>query len=151
MMIYIGITAAIFVLEFLIKNRIEQTYNSATRKKILGGRVILQKYHNHGAFLNFLEKKKWIVKLLSVLLTVFCVAMFLLTLSHGGSRLLKTGLALLLGGAFSNTYDRLHRKYVVDYFSLQTRFAGLNRVVFNLADFAIIIGCLITALAGGLK
>ena len=31
-----------------------------------------------------------------------------------GKKLLKAGLSLLLGGAFSNTYDRVMREYVVD-------------------------------------
>ena len=37
------------------------------------------------------------------------------TLGQKGKAALKLGLAFLLGGAFSNTYDRLKRKYVVDY------------------------------------
>ena len=50
----------------------------------------------------------------------------------------RTGLALILGGALSNTYDRIVRKFVVDYIPI-------GHVAFNLSDFAIIAGSLITA------
>ena len=57
-----------------------------------------------------------------------------------GKKLLKAGLSLLLGGAFSNTYDRVMREYVVDYVSLKTGIAAIDRVVSNLADlFCILI------------
>ena len=65
-----------------------------------------------------------------------------------GKRLLKTGLALILGGAYSNTYDRLRRKYVVDYIT----FPKISTVVFNLSDFGIMIGAMlltISELSGG--
>lgn len=63
-----------------------------------------------------------------------------------GNRLLRVGLALLLGGAFSNTYDRLKRKYVVDYLSFGVRWKGLRRIVFNVSDFCILIGAMLSAL-----
>ena len=49
--------------------------------------------------------------------------------------MLKTGLSLILGGAYSNTYDRLFRKYVVDYVSFEVRNPRLRNIVFNLSDF----------------
>ena len=61
--------------------------------------------------------------------------------------MLKLGLSLLLGGAFSNTYDRFTREYVVDYFSFCSPWKGLNRIVFNISDFCIIIGSLIAVLS----
>ena len=71
------------------------------------------------------------------------------------ARVQKIGLALILGGAYSNTYDRLKRKYVVDYFSvlietkrIKNRFLRkfadkINTMVFNLADFGIMIGAIL--------
>ena len=59
---------------------------------------------------------------------------------------MKLGLSLLLGGAFSNTYDRLKRNYVVDYVSFQTPFKRLNSIIFNVSDFLIAIGAGITAI-----
>lgn len=51
---------------------------------------------------------------------------------------------MILGGAYSNTYDRLFRKYVVDYVSFEVRNPRLRNIVFNLSDFGIMIGsCLL--------
>ena len=55
-------------------------------------------------------------------------------------------LALLLGGSFSNTYDRLRRKYVVDYLSFPVKWKWFRDIVFNISDFCIIIGALLAAL-----
>ena len=63
--------------------------------------------------------------------------------------MLKAGLSLLVGGAFSNTYDRLKRKYVVDYISFGVKWKGLRKVVFNVSDFCIIIGALLAAFGAG--
>ena len=56
------------------------------------------------------------------------------------------GLSVLLGGSFSNTYDRLKRKYVVDYFSFNVKCCGIRRIVFNISDFCIMIGAAMAVL-----
>ena len=93
------------------------------------------------------SKTKKRMRMLSILFTIIIAIFFLLTLCRKGNRALKLGLSLLLGGAFSNTYDRLTREYVVDYFSFCSPWTGLNQIVFNISDFCIIIGTLITVLA----
>lgn len=145
-MVYILTAAAVFAIDLLVKNHIEMTAEMQEEKPVLGGRVILRRYHNRGAFLNLGEKKSALMRALSVGLTAAVSVLFVCTLTGKGRGLLKAGLSLLLGGAFSNTYDRLYRRYVVDYFSLHTGIGALDRVVFNLADFAILIGALCAAL-----
>ena len=44
--------------------------------------------------------------------------------------------------AIAYLYDRLKRKYVVDYFSFGVRWKWLSRIVFNLSDFGIMIGAM---------
>ena len=90
-----------------------------------------------------------LVAALSLVLTAVVLIGFLASLGQRGNGVLRTGLALLLGGAFSNTYDRLRRKYVVDYLSFGVKWQGLRRVVFNLADFGIILGALLAVLGTG--
>ena len=96
--------------------------------------------------LNAGEKRQPVVAAVSVVLTVVLTVVFFISLGRRGSNLLRTGLSLLLGGAFSNTYDRLKRKYVVDYISFGVKWKKLRNIVFNLSDFCIIIGALLTAL-----
>ena len=50
----------------------------------------------------------------------------------------KLGIAMILGGALSNLYDRLVRRYVVDYFSIQC--GKLKEIVFNLGDIFVFLG-----------
>lgn len=136
---------AVFGTDQLLKNHVEKSADMHGEKPLFRGKAALCRYHNKGAFLNLGERKSALMRALSVGLTAGVFVLFVLTLTHKGNGLLRAGLSLLLGGAFSNTYDRLHRKYVVDYFSFRTGIRALDRVVFNLADFAIMIGALCAA------
>ncbi len=80
-----------------------------------------------------------------MLLTV----LFVVSLTKAGSSTLKWGLTMLLGGAYSNTYDRLRRKYVVDYVSFQVPVKKLRQVVFNIGDFCIMAGAALVVIASG--
>ncbi len=144
---YIWIATAVFAADILLKWHVERTKKLHGEEPLPGGRAVVRRYHNRGAFLNLGEKKSVLVRACSLGLTVMVSVVFVATLTLKGNALLKAGLALLLGGAFSNTYDRLHRKYVVAYFSFRTGIRALDRIVFNLADFAIMIGALCTALS----
>lgn len=88
---------------------------------------------NRGFALNRMEDHQKTVAAVSAVMTA-AVAVSLFTARERD----RAGLALMLGGALSNTGDRLFRKYVVDYIPI-------GKVVFNLSDFAIIAGALITA------
>jgi len=146
-MFYIFLLIWIILGEWKLKNYIEATYDFKKQCLILKDHIRIRKYHNYGAFLNILEKKKKLLHMISVIFTLVISIIFLFTLFHKGNHILKTGLTLLLGGAFSNTYDRLSRNYVIDYFSFCSPFKKLNRIVFNLSDFCIILGTLITVLS----
>lgn len=145
-MIYIGIAAGIFLLDEWIKGYIEETKKEGEVSKGFWGLLRFKKYHNRGAFLNLGENRQGMVKAVSVLLCILLTAVFVVTLGQKGNRTLKFGLSLLLGGSFSNTYDRLRRKYVVDYFSIHIEnkvCRGLSKIVFNISDFCIVIGAVI--------
>ena len=145
---YLCIAALIFAGELGIKNYVEKKRNAGEEKEICKGRILLRKYHNKGACMNLGEKKSNVVAGLSLILTTALALVFLFTLTRHGNGWLKAGLSLLLGGAFSNTYDRLKRKYVVDYFSFGVNWEPLRAIVFNISDFCILIGALIIAIKG---
>ncbi len=143
------IVPIIFFGDLWLKNRVEKGLFVRENKKeraLLGGRLLLRRHHNRGAILNTGEKKRPVVAAVSLLLTAALVPVFLFSLGRRGNRLLRLGLALLLGGAFSNTYDRLKRKYVVDYLSFGVKWKWFRSIVFNVSDFCIIIGALLAAL-----
>lgn len=147
-MIYILIAISIFLLEFGIKEWVEKTGKTEEEKEILNGKLLFRKYHNKGAFLDMGAAKSGIVAIVSLLLTLSMTLVFLMTFGMRGGRLMKLGLSFLLGGAYSNTYDRLHRKYVVDYLSFPVRNPAVRRIVYNLSDFCIMIGAFCIALTG---
>ncbi len=140
----------IFLVDQLIKKRVEKYIQirggQQGEKEILGGRLLRRRHHNRGARLNFGESKRIFVAVLSVSLTSVLTVIFLCSLGQRGNRLLRAGLSLLLGGAFSNSYDRLKRGFVVDYVSFNVKWEPLRRIVFNISDFCIIIGALTAAL-----
>lgn len=143
---YALLAGIVFTLDLLIKNYIEKHKEEGESAPACGGLIVVRKYHNKGAFLNLGEKRQKLMTLVSLLLTLFMTVVFLTTFSFRGRKLLKTGLALLLGGAYSNTYDRLVRRYVVDYVSFPVKNKKAAGVVFNISDFCIIIGALMLTL-----
>ena len=145
-MFYILIILCILALEWKLKNYIEATYDFKKEEYRANKLLKIHKYHNPGAFLNIMQLKKKLLHAISIGFTLTITLFFLLTLCHKGNRVLKLGLALLLGGAFSNTYDRLSRNYVIDYFSFCTPWKKFNRIVFNISDFCILIGTLLVVL-----
>lgn len=143
---YAFVATAVFVLDLLIKNHIEKTRTEGETQLSRKGRVVIHKYHNKGAFLNLGEKRQGFMTVLSLTLTLSLTVVFLTTFTFRGRKTLKWGLALLLGGAYSNTYDRLVRRYVVDYVSFPVKNKKLSRIVFNISDFCIMIGALMMTL-----
>lgn len=141
----IFLIGGIFFGDLWIKNRMERR-NASLPSPLLKDRILLKKYHNKGAMLNLGQNRSAVVAALSVILCILMTAAFLLSFGTRGNNLLRIGLSLLLGGSFSNTYDRLKRKYVVDYFSFNVKPERIRRIVFNISDFCILIGALLTVL-----
>jgi signal peptidase II len=93
---------------------------------------------NRGAAFSFLADgsgwQRWFFALIAV---AACAAM-LWFLRRGGRALFCAGLALIIGGALGNLYDRLTLGHVVDFLLLHYR--GWYYPAFNVADTAITIG-----------
>jgi signal peptidase II len=93
---------------------------------------------NTGAAFSFLAGEggwqRWLFTAIAVAATVVIVWL----LRRGGGRLYLLGLALILGGALGNLYDRLTLGTVVDFMLLHYR--GFAWPAFNVADSAICVG-----------
>lgn len=144
--VWILILAGIFWGDFFLKNYIEKHVDEREEREICHGKLLIRKHHNKGMMLNAGQKKRKLVAAISLVFTLILTAVFIVSLGHRGNHLLRLGLSLLLGGAFSNTYDRLRRGYVVDYVSFPVKWQGFRKIVFNCSDFCIIIGSLISTL-----
>jgi len=96
-------------------------------------------WHNPGAAFSFLAGaggwQRWFF--VGVTMAVSAVLLAMLRKS-GGNRLLASALALVLGGAAGNLWDRLTLGHVVDFIQLHA--GGYYWPAFNVADSAITVG-----------
>ena len=141
---YLMIIPAVFGTDIMLKKKSEE--KTLPIEKEGNGPIIWRNYHNTGAMLNFGAGKSF-VKVLSFVFTAAVTVYFIITLGHKGKNLLKAGLALVLGGAYSNMYDRMRKDYVVDYISFRCRWKRFSNIVFNIGDFAIMAGALLAVIA----
>lgn len=136
----------IFSLDGAIKYHIDQTRKLGEKQKISGGKIIIKKYYNKGAALNCLQKRpKLLLFIHGAFLTVLTVLYGSLFSKEGKTGLLVS-LGMILGGGFSNFYDRIKRKHVIDYISFAVPWKWFAGIVFNISDFFIFAGTLLTIL-----
>jgi signal peptidase II len=93
---------------------------------------------NRGAAFSFLAGETGWQRWLFAAVAVAACAVMAWLLARGGRPLFCAGLALIIGGALGNLYDRLTLGHVVDFVLLHWR--GWYYPAFNVADSAITIG-----------
>lgn len=146
-MIFILIISTIFIADYIIKQYIEENKELHKTEEILGGKIRIEKYHNKGAILNFLDNMPNVIKVISSTMLGIVILLFAIMLPKKGNNMAKLGLSFFIGGALNNVYDRIKRGYVVDYFS----FKSLKTVVFNFSDFCIFFGSFLLCLTSLFK
>jgi len=96
-------------------------------------------FHNEGAAFGFLNDaggwQKWFFASISI---VAATVIIYLLKKHNNEKLFCFGLALILGGALGNLYDRVTLGYVVDFLSFHLNDNYFP--AFNVADSAISVG-----------
>ena len=99
----------------------------------------LVRYHNEGAAFGFLNDaggwQKWFFTAISV---IAAIVITYLIKKHREQKLFCLGLALVLGGAIGNLYDRITLGYVVDFLNFHVN--NIYWPAFNVADSAICVG-----------
>ncbi len=98
--------------------------------------------HNTGAAFSFLSDaggwQRWFFTVVAVVISgVLTVWLFMAPRAHW---LLGLSLALILGGAVGNVWDRVALGYVVDFISVH--YQGWYFPAFNIADSAITVGAI---------
>ena len=92
--------------------------------------------HNIGAAFSIFEGQRWI--LATVAFVVSVVIIYMLYRNNRQQKLENISLALILGGALGNLFDRLYHGFVVDF--LDVNFGDWHYPTFNIADCAICLG-----------
>lgn len=136
------LAVAVLSLDQIWKKKVNQERDENFPKKLdcTKGLVEIRKAHNPGFSMGKLESYPKLVRFVSVFATFFLFfSLPYFTYTVGDSFLLQEiGTALVLGGAGSNTLDRIRDGRVTDY--IYIRVGMLKKAIINLADIAIFFG-----------
>jgi signal peptidase II len=131
-MLYAVLTATVWVLDRWSKILVVDRFPLWHRQPLLGNWLSLTHVRNTGAAFGLLRNQTLLLALVTIGLigSLFFLRRHIESLSRWG----KIGIALVLGGALGNLYDRLFLGYVVDFLELP------YWPVFNVADSAVVVG-----------
>jgi len=134
--------AAVFALDRFTKWLVEQRVSFADTFPVIPGFFDIVHSRNRGVAFGIFNDStsQWHTAAL-VLLSVAAVVVVSTVLWNAArmDRLSMWGLALILGGASGNVFDRLLRGQVTDF--LEFYIGPYHWPTFNVADSAIVIGC----------
>ncbi|MCD8081942.1 MAG: signal peptidase II [Clostridiales bacterium] len=139
-MFYLPLIGAIAAGDQVCKARIERQDPEDFPRPLAHtkGRIWLYRSHNEGFPFGFLSRYQELVRMVPLAVTSALGGVLACLLSRPGEGLRKLGLSFLIGGSASNLYDRLARRYVIDYFSI--RVGKLGKAVLNLGDVFVFLG-----------
>ncbi len=133
--------------DIYIKERMDRELPGTEDEEVKKGILRFRRHHNRGALLNLGQKYPQEVRGISLAATVIAFLMLVFSAGNRGRVFEKTGLACILGGALSNTYDRVKKQYVMDYVSLDVKPQKIRNLVFNLSDLFIGFGLILVLIS----
>jgi len=148
-MYHLLIALGIFTLDQITKAMVEANVHLSETRTVIPGLLHLTHVKNRGAAFGIFadapsQGKLMLVVFLSVV--ALGVVVTLLWRNQPGAKRTGLGLALILGGAVGNLFDRLVHGSVVDFAEFYVR--NYHFPAFNVADSAICVGvCLIFLLS----
>jgi signal peptidase II len=142
----LGISVLVVILDRITKRIVAQQLPNGQAHTIIPGVFRISDVHNTGAAFSMFAENASPATVRNVLIAFSAIAVVVLSgmLWRVGRHLTVTSiaLALILGGAFGNLYDRIVYHYVVDF--LEVHIVHYHWPDFNLADSCIVIGaCLL--------
>lgn len=145
-LLFVQLALALFQIDLAVKHEMDEQPDGQPEQLLPGGVVGLKKLHNHGtAGGKYVGHMPEIIRVSGVV-TIACIGFMIRSLVKPEGLMKRTGWAFLTGGALSNLYDRCRKGYVVDYIRFHTPWKRLNDLVFNLADFFIMIGAVLVSI-----
>lgn len=145
-MIYGWIIGGLAALDLGIKSVVENQEDDTFPRELPSskGLIKLHKNHNAGFPFGFMKERPELVKGIPIMVVSALAGALCALLQDKGKTAQKTGIAMVIGGALSNLYDRVVRGYVVDYFTIEKD--PLKKVVFNLGDMFVFLGSAVIVL-----
>ena len=148
MLKYLWLTGVIIVLDLASKAVVSQHFSLYEIMPVIPGWFNLTLAHNSGAAFSFLADEsgwqRWFFA--AIALIVSAILFFWIKRLQEHERWLAIALALVLGGALGNLWDRLTLGYVVDFLDFYYQNSSQRAMhwpAFNVADMAISIGAFI--------
>jgi signal peptidase II len=142
------IASVVFLFDRLLKQIVITRLSYGESVPVLKGIFHITRVHNSGAAFGILRGGQQFLVIISMLF-IFGIIVFIykkrMLLNHVTSVYLSTALALLIGGACGNLYDRIFYNKVIDYLDFRIW------PVFNIADASICIGIFIIVAREALK
>jgi len=142
---WLWVSLAVILLDQLTKHAILATFRPGDEKVLLPVLSLVLAF-NTGAAFSFLAGEDGWQRWLFTAIAIAACGFMLWMLRRGGSRWLSTGLALIVGGALGNLYDRMTLGKVVDF--ILVHYGGWTFPAFNVADSAITVGAVALILDG---
>ncbi len=138
MLQWLSISAVVVAVDLYTKHLVQAAFSYGEHLTITSF-FDLVRYHNEGAAFSFLASAGGWQKLFFSGVSIVAIAVITYLLrKHASQKLFCFGLALVLGGAIGNLYDRVTLGYVVDF--LFFHYQTLYWPAFNVADSAICVG-----------
>lgn len=144
-MIFVIIALLICGSDLAMKYVIEHKRKSSEKSELFDGKVVIEKSHNKGVFLNALEDKPNVVIAMSGVVIGIMIGIFSFILPKKRQYLTKLALSFCIGGAAGNFLDRFHRGYVVDYLNFP-KIKKIKNIDFNISDLFIFTGSILLLL-----
>lgn len=146
-LVLMSLTLCLTLIDIALKSFVEGYMKRGEERSLCKGKVKIRKVYNKGVCLNLLEDEPEAVKVSSAFITVILTIYQLITLMRKKHYLKKAGLSLMTAGAWSNTFDRWIRGYVIDYVGFQTKWKKATEITYNLGDFFIVAGSVLMMLS----
>jgi signal peptidase II len=135
---WLAVSAAVVALDLATKAWVSAVFTPGETREVTSFFNMVLMY-NTGAAFSFLANaggwQRWFFTVVTVVISA--VIVYMLRRQHG-ERTVAFALALVLGGALGNLYDRVTLGHVVDFIQLHA--AGYYWPAFNVADSAISVG-----------
>jgi len=131
------LAAAVIALDLATKAAIVAHFREGESLPVTSFMSLVLAY-NTGAAFSFLAGADGWQRWLFAGIAVVASGVLVYLIRRGGSRMLLLGLALILGGALGNLYDRIVLGHVTDF--LLFHYRGWSWPAFNVADSAITVG-----------
>jgi signal peptidase II len=135
---WFGLSALVIVLDYLSKVAVLGSFAPGEIRPLAPFFNLVLVFNKGAAFSFLAGAQGWQTLFFAAIAVVASAVISFLIVRHKNKTFFCAGLALILGGALGNLYDRLVYGHVVDFLDFHA--AGWHFPAFNVADSAITVG-----------